>query len=140
MREEFDGVARQVGKLRGWLRTFIRDHEGQPLRPTALGQLSTINRILAQDNGYRQIEVENVSKEDSAMNHTALRWRQDRRWRALSPDALLLPLAEAMGDLLCRPDFEGVKICENAKCTLWFYDISKNHTRRWCSMAVCGFY
>lgn len=57
---------------------------------------------------------------------------------SLSPDALLLPLAEAMGDLICHADFEQVKICEGPTCTLWFNDVSKNHTRRWCSMAVCG--
>ena len=101
-------------------------------------ELGTINRLLARDNSYRQIEAGNVSKEDNDMNHPALRWKQDRRWRSLSVDALLLPLAEAMGDLVCHPDFEGVKICENPSCTLWFHDISKNHTRRWCSMAVCG--
>lgn len=137
-REELDGVAAQARKLREWFRSFVREHAGQPLQLTALGQLSAINRLLARDNSFRQIEVGNVSKEDSDTNKVALRWRQDRRWRKLSSEALLLPLAEAMGDLLCRPDFEGVKICENAKCTLWFHDISKNHTRRWCSMAVCG--
>jgi len=137
-REELDGVAAQARKLREWFRIFVRDHAGQPLQPTALSQLGTINRLLARDHSYRQITAGNVSKEDSDTNNLVLRWRQDRRWRILSLDALLLPLAEAMGDLLCRHDFEGVKICENAKCTLWFYDISKNHTRRWCSMAVCG--
>jgi len=137
-REELDAVAAQTRKLREWFRTFILDHAGQPLQSTALGQLGTLNRLLAGDHSYRQIEVGNVSEEDSDMTHPALRWRQDRRWRSLPPNALLIPLAEAMGDLICRPDFEGVKICENPKCTLWFYDISKNHTRRWCSMAVCG--
>ncbi len=138
VREELDGVAAQARKLREWFRTFVRNHAGQALQTTALDELGTINRLLARDNSYRQIEAGKVSKEDSDTNHPSLRWRQARRWRSLSVDALLLPLAEAMGDLICQPDFEGVKICENPKCTLWFYDISKNHTRRWCSMAVCG--
>ena len=63
-------------------------------------------------------------------------WRRDRRWRSIN--RLLLPLADAMGDLVCRADFERVKNCEGSTCTLWFYDVSRNHTRRWCSMAVCG--
>ena len=138
VREELDAVAAQARKLREWFRAFIGDHAGQSLQSTALDELSPINRLLARDNSYRQIAAGNLSQEDRDTNNAALRWRQDRRWRSLSPDALLLPLAEAMGDLICRPDFEGVKICENPKCTLWFYDISKNHTRRWCSMAVCG--
>ncbi len=136
--KELDVVAAQARNLREWFRAFLHDHAGHPLEFTVLGQLGPINRLLARDNSYRQIETGEDSREDSATKLPELRWRQDRRWRKLSSDALLLPLAEAMGDLLCRPDFDGVKTCENEKCTLWFYDISKNHTRRWCSMAVCG--
>jgi predicted RNA-binding Zn ribbon-like protein len=29
--------------------------------------------------------------------------------------------------------------CANTtSCTLYFYDTTKNHRRRWCSVAVCG--
>lgn len=28
--------------------------------------------------------------------------------------------------------------CAHGACVLYFYDVSKNGTRRWCSMAVCG--
>jgi predicted RNA-binding Zn ribbon-like protein len=31
-----------------------------------------------------------------------------------------------------------VKHCENPDCMLWFFDTTRNGTRRWCSMAVCG--
>jgi predicted RNA-binding Zn ribbon-like protein len=31
-----------------------------------------------------------------------------------------------------------VKHCENPACVLWFFDSTRNGTRRWCSMAVCG--
>jgi predicted RNA-binding Zn ribbon-like protein len=33
---------------------------------------------------------------------------------------------------------ERVKRCENPDCVLWFFDTTRNGTRRWCSMAVCG--
>lgn len=35
-----------------------------------------------------------------------------------------------------RPD--RIRPCANDACVLHFYDISKNGTRRWCSMAGCG--
>ncbi|MEW1614014.1 MULTISPECIES: CGNR zinc finger domain-containing protein [unclassified Streptomyces] len=35
-----------------------------------------------------------------------------------------------------RPD--RIRPCANDTCVLHFYDISKNGTRRWCSMAGCG--
>ena len=51
---------------------------------------------------------------------------------------LLTPLAEAATDLLCHADFSLIKKCENPECILYFYDTSKNHARRWCSMSLCG--
>ncbi|MFD6891732.1 CGNR zinc finger domain-containing protein [Streptomyces sp. NPDC059957] len=33
---------------------------------------------------------------------------------------------------------ERIRPCANPECILHFYDISKNGTRRWCSMAACG--
>lgn len=35
-----------------------------------------------------------------------------------------------------RPD--RIRPCANESCVLHFYDVSKNGTRRWCSMAGCG--
>lgn len=31
-----------------------------------------------------------------------------------------------------------IKQCSHPQCVLWFYDTSKNGTRRWHSMATCG--
>ncbi|TSP13440.1 CGNR zinc finger domain-containing protein [Cupriavidus campinensis] len=50
----------------------------------------------------------------------------------------LVPLAEAAADLLAHGDFRRVRQCESDECTLWFYDRTKSHRRRWCSMALCG--
>ena len=45
--------------------------------------------------------------------------------------------AESLLELLeTAPD--RVKHCENPDCVLWFFDTTRNGTRRWCSMAVCG--
>ena len=52
--------------------------------------------------------------------------------------ALLGPVAEAVAQLLVEGNFELVKQCEHPDCILWFYDRTKAHKRRWCSMALCG--
>ena len=52
--------------------------------------------------------------------------------------SLLGPVAEAVAQLLVEGDFALVKQCEHPDCVLWFYDRTKAHKRRWCSMAVCG--
>lgn len=54
------------------------------------------------------------------------------------PSQLLVPIAEAASDLLCFSDPGLVKKCESESCVLYFYDTTKNHTRRWCSMSMCG--
>jgi len=51
---------------------------------------------------------------------------------------LLGPVAEAAAQLLIEGDFALVRQCEHPDCILWFYDRTKSHKRRWCSMAQCG--
>jgi predicted RNA-binding Zn ribbon-like protein len=55
-----------------------------------------------------------------------------------APSQLLGPVAEAAADLLCYRNPAYVKKCENPDCVLYFYDGTKNHSRRWCSMKACG--
>ncbi len=54
-----------------------------------------------------------------------------REWLAgwLAADNLLQLLAESPGR---------IKQCAHEHCVLWFYDTSKNRTRRWHSMSTCG--
>ncbi len=47
---------------------------------------------------------------------------------------LLVAIVEAQAD----DTWERLKLCAAADCLLAFYDISKNRSRNWCSMGVCG--
>lgn len=47
-------------------------------------------------------------------------------------------VAEQAASLLAQADFSRVRACEHPSCNLWFYDRTKAHRRRWCSMALCG--
>jgi predicted RNA-binding Zn ribbon-like protein len=53
-------------------------------------------------------------------------------------EAVLVPVAEAVARLLAEADFDLIRKCESAECTLWFHDRTKSHHRRWCSVAMCG--
>lgn len=66
------------------------------------------------------------------------RFKMIRIARADPIASLLGPLAEAVAQLLVEGDFALVKQCEHPDCVLWFYDRTKSHRRRWCSMAQCG--
>ena len=135
---ELDRVATQARELREWFRAFVSGHAGAPLGRSALRHLVPINRLLERDEAYRQIELaplgEHGRGDDNQLR--ALRLQQRRRWQ--NPEALLLPIAESMADLVCERDFALVRKCEGAGCTLWFLDVSKGRGRRWCSMALCG--
>jgi predicted RNA-binding Zn ribbon-like protein len=132
-----DAVAGEARKLREWFRGFVAKHAGRPLARRALRELAPLNEVLGRDEAFWRIEPGSPGAEDPA-NHElhALRWQIGRRWD--NPRTLLLPIAHALGDLICEKDFSLVRRCEGEDCTLWFLDVSKAHARRWCSMAVCG--
>ena len=49
---------------------------------------------------------------------------------------MLWPVAHAATGLLTSGDLDRLKLC--AGCYWLFLDASKNHSRRWCTMEVCG--
>ncbi|WP_342323696.1 ABATE domain-containing protein [Kosakonia sp. BYX6] len=55
-----------------------------------------------------------------------------------TPQRALAPVAEMAAELIAQGQFEYIRQCEHPDCTLWFYDKTKAHRRRWCSMALCG--
>ncbi|MFM0289119.1 CGNR zinc finger domain-containing protein [Paraburkholderia megapolitana] len=65
-------------------------------------------------------------------------WRVERRTEQRCVEHLLMPLAEAAAELLTNGEFDLVRKCEQPDCTRCFYDRTKSHRRRWCSMATCG--
>ena len=125
---ELDALAAQARSLREWFRAFVVEHKGKKISARALQSLDPVNRVLARDEGFSQIVVEGAEGN--------LNYKPMRRWR--SPEALLIPIAEAMASLICKEDFTYVKACEGPACTLLFLDKTRSHARRWCSMAICG--
>ena len=132
---ELDEVAAQARALREWFREFVRSHIGRALTARAQKKLEPLNKVLERDAVYGVI----VPRSDGAQKGQALsglEWRPHRRFG--TPNALLLPIAEAMADLVCSEDFSLVKACEGKICTLLFLDRTHGRARRWCSMSVCG--
>ncbi|WP_325379882.1 CGNR zinc finger domain-containing protein [Edaphobacter sp.] len=64
--------------------------------------------------------------------------RLERQWDLKTPEEILGPLIVSAAELLVDGDFSMIKHCENPACVLWFYDRTRAHRRRWCSMATCG--
>ena len=114
----------QALNFRAGLRAMVEGLEkGKKVKPQIL---TRINYLLRAQHGYTEIAqtVEGFVK----------RFRADFK----VPSEILSPVAEAAADLLCYGEVQYLKKCENSECILHFYDTSKNHRRRWCSMKACG--
>ena len=55
-----------------------------------------------------------------------------------SLDRPLWPVARAAAVLLTEGPVDRLRQCEATNCGWLFLDMSKNRSRRWCDMAVCG--
>lgn len=127
---ELDAVADQARSLREWFRGFVEAHRGRPLQVEALGELEPLNRLLERDEAFSRIVLPDRA------GAPGLELQAMRRWR--SPEALLLPIGEALARFVCAEDFSNVKACAGQGCTLLFADHTRGRARRWCSMAICG--
>ena len=127
---DIDRVAAQARSLREWFRTFVRKRRGKPLKAADLADLEPLNRLLARDEGYGQLVAHGRGKT------TALGFQRARRWR--SPESLLVPIGEALAQMLAEENLSDLKTCEGAACTLMFADRTHARSRRWCSMEICG--
>jgi predicted RNA-binding Zn ribbon-like protein len=128
--DELDKVAAQARNLREWFRGFVQKERGRPLARDEFRRLERLNRLLESEEAFSQI-APTAGKEGHAFELRVM-----RRWR--SPEALLLPIAEALARFVCSQDFTHVKACEGHTCTLMFADRTRGRARRWCSMAICG--
>jgi predicted RNA-binding Zn ribbon-like protein len=82
--------------------------------------------------------------------HTELVWKQppldrsasslDWEWGRFekSPDLPVWALAQFASRLLTSTAMAQVRMCESDTCRWLFLDTSKNHSRRWCAMKICG--
>lgn len=78
-----------------------------------------------------------------ALSHMELRPAQkgfQLGWAQTDPrlDSLLWPIVRSASDLLTGDDLKYVRECGAGACRWLFVDRSKNHSRRWCDMKVCG--
>jgi predicted RNA-binding Zn ribbon-like protein len=53
-------------------------------------------------------------------------------------EAILGPIALSALTLLTQSDLSRIKQCQGDHCGWLFFDTTKNRSRRWCEMEVCG--
>lgn len=61
-------------------------------------------------------------------------WADDRQ----TLDRILWPVARSAADLLASAQLDRARQCADERCGWLFLDMSRNRSRRWCSMDECG--
>ena len=79
----------------------------------------------------------------AAKQHQALDWDGEKLHWTLSQSSSLpaLPLwllSLNAAELMTSEQMHLLRECGNGECRWLFVDTSKNHTRRWCDMKICG--
>jgi len=122
---QLDAAAADARTLREKLRPILLAWAGEDPVPFPVDVIDELNALLAQDRRYTQLNPDNS---DTLMLHERRHWEQ--------PTQLLILSAQAWAHLLVEGDPTLIRQCPG--CTIIFYDRTKAHRRRWCSMALCG--
>jgi predicted RNA-binding Zn ribbon-like protein len=136
----------EPGGLGSWLREhgLVGSEDGEAAAPvgTALRAARAALRRVLEQTGEQQVREQAEAELNAVLARGTVRRRvrngvvgdefdvQDGwlpAWRAASS---YLELLEE------RPD--RIRRCAHPACVLYFYDTSRNGTRRWCSMEGCG--
>jgi predicted RNA-binding Zn ribbon-like protein len=136
----------------------LTESETKQLKRTSKGQHASTMRVIrnfrdsifrtfssaaagkrAQSNDLEvinQLQHSAILHSRIAVNHSAYhRMWIDEKHNLQAP---LWPIAKSAAELLLHPDLKHVRLCSGNNCTWLFVDLSKNHSRRWCEMRVCG--
>jgi predicted RNA-binding Zn ribbon-like protein len=65
-------------------------------------------------------------------------WKIEFVAREAGLDWLLAAVARSAAETVAEGPRARLRLCANLQCGLFFYDNSRTHRRRWCSMAACG--
>jgi len=114
----------ELADVRGRLAKMVAKlSSGDDISPA---EIDFLNKVLKR--GIRYVELE----------HGPEGYRKRLEIKIERAGDLLVPICESFVDLLCYGNPDHIRKCERPDCILYFYDTTKNHRRRWCSMAVCG--
>lgn len=132
-------------------RKLKRAETSQTERAQILNQVRELRETLA-NVAYAQLDGKEASGQSLAILEAYFKQAASHRslavdnlqvtwsWSGLARQAAspLWLLAQAAADLLLSEDATQLRCCASDTCRWLFLDTSKNHTRRWCDMKICG--
>jgi len=103
-------------------------------RVPATADILVLERRFHDAERHRELRWESEAAGSPA--RARLQWQWGRSARAADFPVWLV--AHAASQLLSSQSMERMRACGAETCRWLFLDTSKNHTRRWCNMRVCG--
>ena len=133
--------------LKGWLVKRNLIDASQPVDATdlkhAVALREAIRGVIGANSGLPVYPVDLATlNEAAAASKLRMRFGADGRAR-LEPDgsgavAAMGRIAATLFSVMQGDDWSSLKLCSSTTCRWAFYDRSKNHSSRWCTMASCG--
>jgi predicted RNA-binding Zn ribbon-like protein len=110
------------------LREALSDllYSGLDRRNSSAASLQTLERFFRQ------------AREQTRLVRDGARLKWEWAGAEAKPEFPVWLLTRAASRLLLSENVQQVRACANPECRWLFMDTSKNHTRRWCDMKLCG--
>jgi predicted RNA-binding Zn ribbon-like protein len=119
-----DAIVLRILRLRESLRAIFSSQAAEKHYPASW--VTPINEILRITEGH-----------DELVPYDG-RWSLQFVAREGGLEWLLAAIARSAAELVVEGADAPIRRCANPACRLFFYDDSRTHRRRWCSMKVCG--
>ena len=101
--------------------------------PTA-AVIATLERYFLGASRHRRVSWNQAAKRCLTPPRASWVWEYSEAEFALP----VWKLAQAISELMTSTMLDRLRACGSETCQWLFLDTSKNHTRRWCDMKICG--
>ena len=88
--------------------------------------IAPINEILRITEGHDELTQDGAG------------WKLEFMAREGGVEWLFAAVARSAAEIIVEGSHSRLRVCANPSCSLYFFDASRTHRRRWCSMAICG--
>jgi predicted RNA-binding Zn ribbon-like protein len=103
-------------------------------RPPSVEVMKTLERKFLEADAHQELVWKSRHSGQGGISRMDWEWGRFER----NPELPVWVLAHSAARLLTSSAMNRVHMCHSETCRWLFLDMSKNHTRRWCDMKICG--
>jgi predicted RNA-binding Zn ribbon-like protein len=128
-----DQILRDAWELRESLAAVLYAALGAARKPSSQ-VIKTLERHFLNAVKHQQLIWHRQPARSGALSHATWGWGRF----GTSLELPVWVLAQSAASLLTSSAMDHVHMCASETCRWLFLDSSKNHSRRWCNMKLCG--